>query len=348
MLIVNLVPSGQGWFPINYMVTLACELLEAKLIDLSDTATTLFTKLAAIVSQRKASDAQEETCLLVCASPTDLLGIYKIEGWRTRFKFLAAWVIDSFWLEWIPMSVRLANPFDCIFITTGEHAEAWHRITGIDPIWLPWGTDVLRLGSGAEVREWDLLRVGRQPMQWDDDAATAALAERASIRFHPRPSAAEKDPLETHRSLMGLYAHSKFLLAFSNTAHRTNYTHPTRPYLTGRWVDALACGAVVAGVAPKSQCIDELLWEGATLELETLEREEGLHRIRLALDAWMPDTAMRNYLMALERLDWRYRFKVIAGVFGAEPKALGVELQLLKRKLAASRRALLSARLRGR
>jgi len=110
MLIVNLVPSGQGWFPINYMVTLACELLEAKLIDLSDTGTTLFTKLAAIVSQRKASDAQEETCLLVCASPTDLLGIYKIEGWRTRFKFLAAWVIDSFWLEWIPMSVRLANP----------------------------------------------------------------------------------------------------------------------------------------------------------------------------------------------------------------------------------------------
>jgi len=183
MLIVNLVPSGQGWFPINYMVTLACELLEAKLIDLSDTGTTLFTKLAAIVSQRKASDAQEETCLLVCASPTDLLGIYKIEGWRTRFKFLAAWVIDSFWLEWIPMSVRLANPFDCIFITTGEHAEAWHRITGIDPIWLPWGTDVLRLGSGAEVREWDLLRVGRQPMQWDDDAATAALAANRQGKY---------------------------------------------------------------------------------------------------------------------------------------------------------------------
>jgi hypothetical protein len=200
MLIVNLVPSGQGWFPINYMVTLACELLEAKLIDLSDTGTTLFTKLAAIVSQRKASDAQEETCLLVCASPTDLLGIYKIEGWRTRFKFLAAWVIDSFWLEWIPMSVRLANPFDCIFITTGEHAEAWHRITGIDPIWLPWGTDVLRLGSGAEVREWDLLRVGRQPMQWDDDAATAASPSARAFVFIP----VQAQPRKTRSRHIGL------------------------------------------------------------------------------------------------------------------------------------------------
>ena len=60
-------------------VPLTPELLDAKLIDLSATGTTLFTKLAAIVSQRKTSDEQEETCLLVCASPTDLLGIYKID-----------------------------------------------------------------------------------------------------------------------------------------------------------------------------------------------------------------------------------------------------------------------------
>jgi hypothetical protein len=48
-------------------------------------------------------------------------------------------------------------------------------------------------------------------------------------------------------------ARAKFVLAFSNRVHQAGYTHPEREYLTARWVDSLAHGAVIAGIAPQSR-----------------------------------------------------------------------------------------------
>ena len=48
-------------------------------------------------------------------------------------------------------------------------------------------------------------------------------------------------------------------------------------------------------------------------------RKEGLRVIGEAVSGWNPDTARLNHSMALARLDWRHRFRVIADTFGEMP-----------------------------
>ena len=122
---------------------------------------------------------------------------------------------------------------------------------------------MLRLGSDHAERPCDLLRVGRQPETWSDDDRTAAAARRHALRFEGRPPSID-DPKEAQTLLMRQYASARYVLAFSNTMDPRRYTHTTRAYITGRWTDALACGAAVAGV-PAAQTGREVDRRNTTL-----------------------------------------------------------------------------------
>jgi hypothetical protein len=147
--------------------------------------------------------------------------------------------------------------------------------------------------------------------------------------------------LQNQELVMRVYGESKYLLAFSNAANPEGYTHPTRQYLTGRWVDALACGAVVAGISPRGSGIDELLWPGATLEFGSIRRQEGLETLAGALKLWTPQSALRNHAMALKKLDWRWRLKTIADICAVDTATLRTELALLTARVEERRIAAL-------
>jgi len=100
-------------------------------------------------------------------------------------------------------------------------------------------------------------------------------------------------------------------------------------------------GAVLAGVPPKGEGVDQLLWKGATLDFDSIRLDEGLRSLAAALPRWTPQVALKNYAMALRKLDWRWRFKVLADGFGLRPVLLGNELDLLQDRI--SRLALESA-----
>jgi hypothetical protein len=336
MLIVNCVPDEMGWNPIQHLVVLASRLLEAETITVDEYPRSFLRQLSLALRCRRGT-AATETCLLICAGPGDIARVVSVEGWRGRFRHLAAWVIDSFWLEFIPKAVRLRNPFDHYFVTRQEDAADWKRITGVPTTWLPWGADALDLGSDGADRPWDLARLGRQPPEWDDDASNGDAARALGLGYHGRLPSDGLTALEVQRQVMGLYAASKYLLAFSNAANPTRWTHPTRQYLTGRWVDALAGGSTVAGVAPRGEDAERLLWPGATLELGSVRRQEGLQVLSDALRSWTPAKAAHNNLMALERLDWRWRLKVIADTLGVGGAALGVEIDRLTRTIERRR-----------
>lgn len=324
--------SGPGWEPIAEMANLAAELFDAELIILDDKSPTFFAKLESVLLKRQKT-SESETCLLIAPVPSALLNIFAVPGWRKRFGFIAAWVIDSFWVESIPKLVTLSHHFDHVFITTEEDIPAWVETMKTPTSCLAWGSDVLRLGGKGQARTWDLTRIGRQPVEWDDDVNTAQLCAKQNIRFHGRVKSA--DPTVNNQMLlMDHYKQTKFLLAFSNTAHRNGYTHATRQYITARWTDALACGAIVAGIPPREAGIDKLLWEGATLDLKTTRIDEGLQVISHALSTWKPEQATKNYQLSLERLDWRWRFSEIALVLNESPKRLSEEIKLLKQKIA--------------
>jgi len=319
------------------LVALASRLLDAEVITVRKDDPSFFDKLSSIVKGRGDREPGQESCLLICAGPADLLKLLTIDGWRGRFKFLAAWIIDSFWVDHIPTSIRLSKPFDHFFITSLEDLDQWRKITGTPTTWLPWGTDALSLGSCAPDREWDVTRVGRQPPEWQDDVSTAQAAGLLGITYRGRVRSDGLTALQNQELIMRVYGNSKYLLAFSNTANPELYTHPTRQYLTGRWVDALASGAIVAGICPISPDVDQLLWQGATLELASVRRDEGLEIIAGALQRWTPQKAALNNVMALERLDWRWRLKTIADVFSADTPALRADIERLT-ALAEERR----------
>jgi hypothetical protein len=313
------------------MVNLAAELLEAELSIIDRQTPGYLKKLEAIFLRRQKSKSNE-SCLLICPGPEDLLSLLQIKDWRKRFRYTAAWIIDSFWIDRIPKVAKLSQLFDRLFVTTEEDILEWTQVMKTPTTWLPWGTDALRLGGKGSERVCDLTRIGRQPPEWENDSVTQKLCLENNIQFQGRIKSFDS-ARKNQEVLMGLYRQTKFLLAFSNSINPTKYTHPSREYLTARWTDALACGAVVVGVPPKEPSINRLLWSDATLDLGSVRIEDGLEVISEAVRTWSAEQAERNYQESLKRLDWRWRFATIADFANESPQRLNDELQLLQQRI---------------
>jgi hypothetical protein len=216
-----------------------------------------------------------------------------------------------------------------VFVAEQEDLTTWRQTLRAPVDWLPWGSDVLNLGSPNPARQLDLVRFGRQPKEWDDDMASARVCQSLGLSFHGRPPSF-RDATENERGLMGMLSTTKFALAFSNRANPTMQTHPEREYITGRWTDALASGATVAGIPPRSESIQSLLWPEALLDIGTVDQTEGLKAIASAVRAWTPEQARVNYLRSLETFDWRWRFKTLADALEISSPNLDAELTRLQ------------------
>lgn len=328
-------PGLEGYLCIHHMARLAAELLDGELFVFRPGQPTLANKLGGMVLPRKRSGS---ACLLICTSPSDLSTIFMVPDWRKRFNRIVAWVYDSFWTNWIPQWVRAVRIFDHVFVTEREDLDAWRKTVRAPVDWLPWGSDVLNLGSSNPVRPLDLVRFGRQPEEWDDDLANAQACQAAGLNFHGRPPSFS-DATENERGIMGMLSQTKFALAFSNKANPTIQTHPKREYITGRWTDALASGAAVAGIPPRSESLDSLLWPEALLDTGTSNRAEGLKVIASAAREWSPERAQVNYIKSLERLDWRWRIQTLAETLDIRSSKLDAELERLRNVIRSAQPA---------
>ncbi len=333
--VVYIDHGGEGYHCVFHMARLAAELLNGQLVVVPPGYPTLIDKLGGILLPRK---GLRSSCLLICPSPADLTSILLVQNWRKTFSRIVAWVFDSFWTDWIPPWVRASRIFDHVFVTEREDLNTWRRMIHAPVDWLPWGSDVLNLGSSNPARPIDVLRFGRQPKEWDDDLANARLCQSSGIAFHGRPQSFG-DATDNERGLMGTLSQTKFTLAFSNRVSPGTQTHPKREYITGRWTDSLASGATVAGVPPRSESVQSLLWPEALLDIGTVNQTEGLEVIGSMARSWTPDRARLNYVRSLEILDWRLRLKTIAEALGAHPLQLETELARLTKVVRSVQRA---------
>jgi hypothetical protein len=311
------------------MVRLAAQLLEAELVIVPRRHPTFLQRFLAMLPRSRGNDA----CLLICPSPAYLSAVLQIEGWRRRYGQLVAWVFDSFWVNVIPRFARVTRHFDHVFVTENEDIEAWRRLLRAPVDWLPWGTDALNLGSAASVRPFDVVRAGRQPPEWEDDETSTRACDELNLRFAGRPPRMD-DAGDNERLIMKTFAQSKFTLSFSNTVSPSVQTYSKRQYITARWTDALAAGATVAGVPPKCDTVRDLFWDGALLDTGTVERKRGLEVIASAAQAWTAERAQLNHVRALERLDWRWRFKQLATTLGLTAAPLVKELERLAERIS--------------
>jgi hypothetical protein len=319
-------PGGEGYLCIFHMARLAAKLLNAELVVVQSGNPKLTDKLSGILSLRKRSRG---SCLLITTSPGELNSMLLVQNWRKNYGRIVAWVFDSFWTNWIPPWVRASRIFDHVFVTEREDLNTWRKMLLAPVDWLPWGSDVLNLGSSNPGRQLDLVRFGRQPKEWDDDLVTARACQSLGLTFHGRPPSFS-DATENERGLMGMLSNTKFALAFSNRANPTIQTHPEREYITGRWTDALASGATVAGIPPRSESVQSLLWPESLLDIGRVDQTEGLKVIASAVREWTPERAQQNYIRSLETFDWRWRFKTLAEALDIHSSDLDAELASLQ------------------
>jgi len=335
--IVYTDPGGEGYHCVYYMARLAAKLFECELVVLHSRRPSLADKIGSVFTPRKTTGM---ACLLICPSPTDLNSVLLIESLRKDYGRVVAWVFDSFWTSNIPTWMRVSRIFDHVFVTEREDIETWRRKVRAPVDWLPWGSDVLNLGSRSSTRRFDLLRFGRQPAEWDDDVQSARCSQSRGMTFHGRPPSFS-DASDNERALMRLLGETKFTVAFSNRVSRSIQTHPGREYITGRWTDALAAGAIVAGIPPHSESVQSLLWPEALLDLGTVNQVEGLEILGLAISRWTPARAHFNYAKSLELLDWRWRFKTVAEALDIRTDSLDQEVErlceIIHHRLSASR-----------
>lgn len=321
--------GSPGYHSVYYMARLAAELLNGELVILDSKPLTVVEKLSSLFRRKN----RGLPCLLICPGPSSLAAIFQIGSWREKCGRLVAWVFDSFWTDTIPRVARLGGVFDHVFVTEREDIDTWSKMISAPVEWLPWGADVLRLGSANPARRFDLLRIGRQPPEWEDDASSAFACQSRNLSFHGRPPTLD-DATDNQLLMMGFLRDARLTLAFSNLVAATSYTHPLRQYLTGRWTDALAAGATVAGIPPRSESVQSMLWPEALLDLGTANRAEGLEVIARAVCEWSPGRARVNYLRSLERLDWRWRFKRIAAALDVHAQPLDLELAQVSRLIS--------------
>lgn len=286
-------------------------------------------------SLRPRPAARQDAVLLAFLSASwNISHLRRSPVFRAGYRMVAVWIVDSFWDE-NPLRRADFAGIDLICITRADEIEYYRRHLGDRVLALNWGADVLGRGSAGGARPVDLLRVGRQPPAWDDDQQTARLAAGLGLNFAGRPPL-YVDPAENQHRLMAAYAGAKYIVAHSNLAAPDYYTHKTKEYVTGRWTDALANGATVAGVQPKADdSFRRLFWPGATLDFDRIDLRHNLEAVAEAVAGWTPAQARHNHLMALERLDWRHGLKQISDRISVRSEALEADLAEIGRRLRA-------------
>ena len=315
-------PGGRGWATVESMARLLALSLDADFISLATRPTFDKGRRALAPLVRRSSSG---TCVVVAPQPAHLGSLVTPHAVVSGYERVVGWVIDSWLDERIPRMAKHTSRYDQLFVTDLELVDTWAQVTGTPTHWLSFGSDVLDQPALPEDRPVDLLRVGRQPEEWEDDEATATEASRLGLVFSAGPPLLP-DARANQQSLMAAMRGAKATLSFTNLVSPAVYTHPTRDYVTGRWTDALASGASVAGVPPHCEAGKRLLWDDGLVVLPGTGRLEGLERIAAFARTWSPDHSISVRARALRTLDWRVRFRELASVSGLSSAVLDGEL----------------------
>lgn len=330
--VLHMGEPGLGWGPIDRLAHLAADMFDGNVLDGTPCAGRYLSKFLSLVENP--TIGKKRGLLVIARSPSGLRSDALSLGLIRHYGFAVAWVIDGFRHADIEPKWRTAS-FDFIGVTRPNDVEVYEQRAGIPVLLLPWGSDVLALGSGQAERPVDLLRVGRQPDEWENDRHSAQLCARHGITFAGRPSALST-PFESHVHLMAQMARSRFVMAHCNLAAPAPYTHPTQAYITARWTDALAAGCVVAGMPPYQDQSIQALWPEALLEFDKINAEINTAQVAEACREWTADIAAHNHREALIRLDWRWRLQTIAHHLALRSPALEAAIAKISIRVAAS------------
>lgn len=321
LVIYDGIPDDVGWLPVKHMIRLFTELFELEIITSSGVSLNKIQKGVHLLGRYWKPVHKASTNVLIVVPTLDVLDKALFDLLRHRYNKVAVWVFDSFWTSRVS-AFYSKHWIDHLFVTSGHDVSVYRDMIGVECSFLGWGADVLRLGGRNDRRTIDILRLGRQPDCFDNDKTNDDFFASVGLKYQGRPNL----DLAYGDLFADYFLKTKYVLAHSNLADSSAYTHPEKEYITARWTDPLACGCIIIGKQPVTDyAFERYLWPQAVVDIDLPERID-----RLDVDAfrlsWSSDTALYNYKMALERLDWRWRFKDIADYFGINCARLHSEI----------------------
>ena len=323
---------GPGWQPIDHLAHVAADVFGTRVVPLmSPQQSKLNLFRNTVLAPGKARRAKR-SALIMAIDPYDIVRFFREPGRARNYNEVVVYICDSFYwrgfnrfsiFKHVDLVVRM-RPFD---------QDIYEKHLGNRTIYAPFGADVLGLGGWQGTRDIDVLRVGRQPDEWDDDAESGARVEAAGLRFHGRPPQVE-DAGEGMRLLFDYYRRSKLTLAHSNLISAHVGTHTSLDYITARWTDAAANGTIVAGHQPTlDRGLTEMLWPEMLVYFDSRDARENIEQLSEAQSNWTPEIARHNYLTALKRLDWRWRLQDIAAFMGWSAPGLDAAVAAVSQRI---------------
>jgi len=211
--ILSAIPKVAGWQPVSHMIELASKLLKAPIIYMPDTASNLRVLSGYFKGRRKSP--RNPDALVIVPNVQHLRWFMSNDEYRAAYNTIAVWVIDSFNTLFIP-KYQLQRFYDLLFITNEYDQEEYIHKTGVDTKVLTWGSDVLGLGGCSNNKEIDLLRIGRQPDEWENDEITLSISMELGLNYHGRPPSEGNTESQFKNLIKNYYRKSKLVLAHTN------------------------------------------------------------------------------------------------------------------------------------
>lgn len=276
--------------------------------------------------------------LVVARAPADLRMIESIGHVRRRFRAIAGFVVDSYFIDGFEPSVRR---YDHIFSTTDEGANFVRKRFGVSSSVLRQGFDCLNWATTNSERFIDVIGFGRQPPSFHNEFQKQFHTSRSNFLYlhSPLGSLNGRAVWDERPMILKLMQRSKLSLAFHLLIEPQGSRPRAASFVTSRWFESLGTGCVVVGKRPPGQMATELFpWTDALIELPDLPSHATDMIKNLATDmSFLNKTRIRNVLEMCSRHDWRYRIREIYQFFGFKMPQLLVdeltELELLVRRI---------------
>jgi hypothetical protein len=277
-------------------------------------------------------DTKAELLLVVARAPGDLRMIYSIANARRRFRYIAGYVIDSYFTEGFESSVK---NYDHIFSTTQEGADFVRARFGVPSSILRQGFDCLNWANVDPMRCIDLIGFGRQPPSFHREFQRSFHTSRSDFLYLHSPIGSLQGAAvwDERPMILKLMQRSKMSLAFHLLVEPQGLRPRAAYFVTSRWFESLATGCVVVGRRPPGQMTIEMFsWPDALIELPDAP-SDGAEMIRtMASDtSFLWKTRIRNVIEMCRRHDWRHRIREMYNCFNLTlPSRLEAELVALE------------------
>ena len=261
-------------------------------------------------------NGDSDLLLVVARTPSDLGMLYSLASVRKRFRNIAGYVIDSYFIEGFESSV---TKYDHIFTTTREGADFVRTKFGVSSSVLRQGFDCLTWANIDTARSIDLIGYGRQAASYHREFQRSFHTNRSNILYLHSPIGAKDGSAvwEERPMMLKLLQRSKLSLAFHLLVEPQEARPRAANFVTSRWFESLAAGCIVVGKRPLGEMAAEMFdWPNALIELPDAPSKAAELISALAGDAqFLEETRRRNVIEMCRRHDWRYRVRDICERF---------------------------------